>query len=85
MDTVHAPTDKELKKGPVVTLKRFGWNDTVISPHGFAYPIRFVDGKATVLKAHADAWLTDGLLATAGIIVEEPPAPKTPAPKKEGN
>jgi len=84
MDTVHAPTEKELAKGPVVILVRPGWVEHDISPHGFAYPIRFRDGKATVLKDHADAWLTQGLLDTSGITVVEPekPAAKKTAAKK---
>ncbi len=79
-DVAHAPTDKQLAKGPTVTLVRPGWHGNTVALHGFAYPIRFDSGKAVVLKAHADAWITAGWLNTNGVSIidnntkAEPPA-----------
>ena len=79
-----APTDKELRKGPTVTLQRPGWDGHAVSPHGFAYNIVFHDGEATVLKAHVDAWITAGFLATNGVTIidSEPSAPESPERSK---
>ena len=69
---VSAPTAKELKKGPVVTLARPGFGDSVWSPHGFLYPIRFENHKAKVLESHFDEWIGDELATVRGITVTRP-------------
>lgn len=76
--TVHAPTAKEMKKGPVVTLTRPGWRNYGWSPHGFLYPIRFKDFKATVLESHFDLWIGDDAAASYGMTVERPKAQSKP-------
>ncbi len=79
---VSAPTAKELKKGPVVTLTRPGYGNAAWSPHGFAYPIRFTDSKAKVLESHFDAWIGDDSAAVHGITVTRPEKKKAKAKAK---
>ncbi len=69
---VSAPTDKELQEGPVVTLTRPGFGNSVWSPHGFLYPIRFQDHVAQVLESHFDDWIGDELATVHGITVARP-------------
>lgn len=79
-----APTDQELKKGPVVVLTRPGWGTSSWQPHGFAYPIRFEDRKATILESHFDEWVGDGYAEAMGITVTRPkPKPKVQSKPKE--
>ena len=83
-ESVHAPTANELKKGPVVVLTRPGWRNYGWSPHGFMYPIRFKDGKATVLASHFDLWVGDQAATSYGMTVERPkPKPKAQSKPKE--
>lgn len=83
-ESVHAPTAKELKEGPVVVLTRPGWRNYGWCPHGFLYTIWFKDSTATVLKSHYDLWLGDDAITKYGMTVEKPkPKPKAQSKPKQ--
>lgn len=94
---VQAPTAKQFKAGPKVTLHRPGWTESAWQPHGFQYPIRFNGmDTAVILEEHFDLWVGDDQARVEGITVTRPkkesqpkatgakkaPAKKTPAKKK---
>ena len=83
---VYKPTDKELAKGPVVTLSRPGWVGHSWQPHGFYYTLRFDDNaETTMLASHFDEWIGDVNAAVNGITVTRPTKAakrNTPKPTK---
>ena len=78
---VSRPTEKELARGPTVTLVSHRITRSAWVPHGFAYPIRFDgQGKAVVLESHFDLWIGGPLAAKMGMKVTRTPEAK-PEPK----
>lgn len=69
----HAPTEKELKRGPTVRLDGGArWRDRSWSPPGMAYNINFDSkGRAAVLKEHFDRYIDVDAAAYDGIVVKK--------------
>lgn len=66
------PTDKQMRKGPVVTMVGTHFAGGDVSFHGLAYPIRFDHtGKAKVYGPHFDEWIGDDRAAKMGFVVSK--------------